>query len=59
MSTLLSDDPLWYKDAVIYEAHVRTFFDSTNDGVGDFPGLTAKLDYLAGLGINEIGRAHV
>ncbi|MDQ3171857.1 MAG: maltose alpha-D-glucosyltransferase [Acidobacteriota bacterium] len=52
--TLLSDDPLWYKDAVIYEAHVRTFFDSTNDGVGDFPGLTEKLDYLASLGINAI-----
>ena len=52
--SLLSDDPLWYKDAVIYEAHVRTFFDSTNDGVGDFPGLTAKLDYLAGLGINTL-----
>ena len=54
MSALLSDDPLWYKDAVIYEAHVRTFFDSTNDGVGDFPGLTQKLDYLAGLGINTL-----
>ena len=39
-------DPLWYKDAVIYQAHVRAFFDSTNDGVGDFPGLTQKLDYL-------------
>ena len=34
------NDPLWYKDAVIYQAHVRAFFDSTNDGVGDFPGLT-------------------
>src|SRR5688572_14991872 len=54
MTQLLSDDPLWYKDAIIYEAHVRTFFDSTNDGVGDFPGLTAKLDYLAGLGINTL-----
>jgi len=54
VSSLLSDDPLWYKDAVIYEAHVRTFFDSTNDGVGDFPGLTQKLDYLAGLGINAL-----
>ena len=48
------DDPLWYKDAVIYQAHVRTFFDSNNDGVGDFPGLTAKLDYLQGLGINAL-----
>ena len=45
-------DALWYKDAVIYQAHVRAFFDSNNDGVGDFPGLTQKLDYLQGLGIN-------
>jgi maltose alpha-D-glucosyltransferase/alpha-amylase len=45
------DDPLWYKDAVIYQAHVKSFFDSNNDGVGDFPGLTQKLDYLQGLGI--------
>ena len=45
-------DPLWYKDAVIYQAHVRAFFDSNNDGVGDFAGLTQKLDYLQGLGIN-------
>jgi maltose alpha-D-glucosyltransferase / alpha-amylase len=47
----LTDDPLWYKDAIIYEAHVKSFFDSTNDGVGDFPGLTSKLDYLEDLGI--------
>jgi maltose alpha-D-glucosyltransferase/alpha-amylase len=47
-------DPLWYKDAIIYEAHVRAFFDSNNDGIGDFPGLTSKLDYLQGLGINAI-----
>ena len=39
-------DPLWYKDAVIYELHVRAFFDSNGDGIGDFPGLTQKLDYL-------------
>jgi maltose alpha-D-glucosyltransferase/alpha-amylase len=45
-------DALWYKDAVIYQAHVRAFLDSTNDGVGDFPGLTQKLEYLHGLGIN-------
>jgi maltose alpha-D-glucosyltransferase/alpha-amylase len=45
------DDPLWYKDAVIYEAHVKSFFDSTNDGIGDFRGLTTKLDYLQDLGI--------
>ena len=45
-------DSHWYKDAVIYEAHVRAFFDSNNDGIGDFPGLTSRLDYLQGLGIN-------
>jgi len=44
----------WYKDAVIYEAHVRAFFDSNNDGIGDFPGLTGKLDYLQSLGINAL-----
>jgi len=45
------DDPLWYKDAVIYQAHVKSFFDSNNDGSGDFHGLTQKLDYLQSLGI--------
>jgi maltose alpha-D-glucosyltransferase/alpha-amylase len=49
-----ASDPLWYKDAVIYEAHVRAFFDSNNDGIGDFPGLTGKLDYLQALGINAL-----
>src|SRR5258708_6938963 len=44
-------DPLWYKDAVIYELHVRAFFDSNNDGVGDFAGLLQKLDYLQDLGV--------
>jgi maltose alpha-D-glucosyltransferase / alpha-amylase len=44
----------WYKDAVIYEAHVRAFFDSNHDGIGDFPGLTSRLDYLQGLGINAL-----
>ena len=48
----ITPDPLWYKDAVIYQAHVRAFFDSTDDGVGDFPGLTQKLDYLESLGVN-------
>ena len=38
-------DPLWYKDAIIYELHVRAFYDSDGDGVGDFRGLTEKLDY--------------
>src|SRR5438034_215926 len=45
------DDPLWYKDAIIYQAHVKSFFDKNNDGVGDFQGLTQKLDYLQSLGI--------
>jgi len=44
-------DPLWYKDALIYELHVRAFFDSNNDGIGDFPGLIQKLDYLQDLGV--------
>ncbi len=47
-------DPLWYKDAVIYEVHVRAFFDCNDDGIGDFPGLTQKLDYIQDLGVNTI-----
>ncbi len=47
-------DSAWYKDAVIYEVHVRSFFDSNQDGQGDFPGLTSKLDYLQDLGINTL-----
>ena len=43
-------DPLWYKDAVIYELHVRAFKDSNADGIGDFPGLIQKLDYVRELG---------
>jgi maltose alpha-D-glucosyltransferase/alpha-amylase len=50
-SAAADDDPLWYKDAIIYQAHVKAFFDSNNDGIGDFRGLTQKLDYLQGLGI--------
>ena len=48
------DDPLWYKDAVIYQLHVKSFFDSNNDGVGDFAGLMNKLDYVADLGVTAI-----
>ncbi len=44
-------DPLWYKDAILYELHVRAFADSNNDGIGDFPGLMGKLDYLQDLGV--------
>lgn len=47
-------DPLWYKDAIIYEIRVRSFCDSNGDGIGDFKGLTEKLDYLQELGINTI-----
>ena len=48
------ENPLWYKDAIIYELHVKTFFDKSGDGIGDFRGLTEKLDYLENLGINTI-----
>src|ERR1700733_9232938 len=44
-------DPLWYKDAIIYELHVKAFMDSNNDGIGDFQGLLSKLDYLQDLGV--------
>lgn len=47
-------DPLWYKDAIIYQTHVKAFHDSNGDGFGDFRGLTQKLDYLQDLGITAI-----
>ncbi len=47
-------DSLWYKDAIIYELHVRSFFDSNRDGTGDFDGLTRKLDYLQELGVTAL-----
>ncbi|MFZ1156322.1 MAG: maltose alpha-D-glucosyltransferase, partial [Candidatus Sulfotelmatobacter sp.] len=50
----LKQDVPWYKLAIIYQAHVRTFYDSSGDGVGDFQGLDQKLDYLQELGINTI-----
>ncbi len=50
----LSPDVTWYKDAVIYEVHVRAFFDSVTDGIGDFGGLTQKLDYLEDLGVTAV-----
>ena len=49
-----TDDPLWYKDAVIYQLHIKSFFDANNDGVGDFTGLIDKLDYIAGLGVTAV-----
>src|ERR671914_1508659 len=50
----IGNEPDWYKDAIVYELHVRAFFDSNGDGSGDFQGLTRKLDYLADLGITAI-----
>src|SRR5262249_22208772 len=49
-----AQDPFWYKDAIIYQLHVKSFFDSNNDGIGDFPGLISKLDYIADLGVNVL-----
>jgi maltose alpha-D-glucosyltransferase/alpha-amylase len=51
---LIVDDPLWYKDAVIYQLNVKSFFDSNDDGIGDFKGLTSKLEYIQDLGVNTI-----
>ena len=53
-SSYFDANPQWYKDAVIYELHVRAFFDSNNDGIGDFKGLIQKLDYLADLGVTAL-----
>jgi maltose alpha-D-glucosyltransferase / alpha-amylase len=50
----VAGDPLWYKDAIIYEVHVRSFVDSDGDGIGDFPGLTGKLDYIRDLGVSAV-----
>src|SRR5213079_1756426 len=47
-------DPLWFKDAVIYEVHVRAFFDGNDDGCGDLAGLTRKLEYIQDLGVNTV-----
>jgi maltose alpha-D-glucosyltransferase/alpha-amylase len=51
---LLPDDPLWYKDAIIYELHARAFCDSDGDGIGDLKGVIEKLDYLQDLGVTAI-----
>jgi maltose alpha-D-glucosyltransferase/alpha-amylase len=53
-SETAQDESLWYKDAVIYQLHVKTYADSDEDGVGDFKGLTQKLDYLQNLGVTAI-----
>jgi maltose alpha-D-glucosyltransferase / alpha-amylase len=49
-----ADDVLWYKDAVIYQVNVKSFLDSNDDGIGDFRGLTSKLEYIRDLGVNTI-----
>jgi maltose alpha-D-glucosyltransferase / alpha-amylase len=49
-----SDGPLWFKDAIIYEVRVRSFYDSNGDGIGDFRGMTEKLDYLQDLGVTAL-----
>ncbi len=54
LSGLNPQDPLWYKDAVIYQLNVKSFFDSNDDGVGDFKGLTSKLEYIRDLGVNTL-----
>ena len=48
------DDGLWFKDAIIYQLHVKAFRDSNGDGVGDFAGLTERLDYLRDLGVTTL-----
>ena len=48
------EDPLWYKDALVYQLHVKAFGDSDNDGVGDFRGLVQRLDYLQDLGVDTL-----
>jgi maltose alpha-D-glucosyltransferase/alpha-amylase len=53
-STPLNNDPQWYKDAVIYQIHIKSFFDANNDGIGDFAGLLQKLDYIVELGVDTL-----
>lgn len=50
----IKPDALWYKHAIIYQVHVKAFYDTTRDGYGDFRGLIEKLDYIAGLGVNAL-----
>ncbi len=52
--TVIAGDPTWYKDAVIYELNVKSFYDASGDGIGDFKGLTQKLDYLQNLGVTAL-----
>ena len=50
----MNNNPLWYKDAIFYELSVRAFYDSNGDGIGDLPGVTARLDYLQELGVTTL-----
>jgi maltose alpha-D-glucosyltransferase/alpha-amylase len=54
LTGVVADDAFWYKDAVIYQLNVKSFFDSNDDGIGDFKGLTSKLEYIRDLGVNTI-----
>ncbi|MDQ3024900.1 MAG: maltose alpha-D-glucosyltransferase [Pseudomonadota bacterium] len=54
LQTAMPDDPFWFRDAIIYQVHVKAYFDSDGDGIGDFRGLTEKLDYIRDLGVNTI-----
>ncbi len=54
MTAAWQDDPLWYQDAIIYQVHVKAFYDSSGDGTGDFRGLAEKLDYIQDLGVNTV-----
>ena len=49
-----ADDGLWFKDAIVYQLHVKAFQDSNGDGIGDFAGLTERLDYLRDLGVTTL-----
>ena len=50
----LADDPHWYKDAIIYQLHIKAYQDSSGDGIGDLAGLTRRLDYIASLGVTAV-----
>jgi maltose alpha-D-glucosyltransferase / alpha-amylase len=52
--SILEDNPLWYRDAIIYQLHIKAFADSNADGMGDFRGLIGKLDYLQQLGVTAV-----
>jgi pullulanase/glycogen debranching enzyme len=58
-SIAIACDTLWYKDAIIYQLHVKSFYDGNNDGIGDLPGLISKLDYIAELGVNILSLAAI